>query len=104
MHFWVPHVVSFNAKILALEHPPSGIYSRAFGCIDATQIPLNMPSPVMFATARADGSFDVQIIDAEERFYCIYKHVHAIKFQALCLPNGLIADISIAVVNGELKI
>jgi hypothetical protein len=94
MHFWVPHIASFNAKILALEHPPSGIYSRAFGCVDATLIPLSMPSPVMFATARADGSFDLQIIDAEERFYCVYKHVHAIKFQALCLPNGLVADIS----------
>jgi hypothetical protein len=94
IHFWAPHIASFNAKILALEHPPSGIYSRAFGCIDATLIPLSMPSPVMFATARADGSYDLQIIDAEERFYCVYKHVHAIKFQALCLPNGLVADIS----------
>ena len=53
-----------------------------------------MPSPVLFARAREDGSYDLEIIDGEERFYCVYKHVHAIKFQALCLPNGLVADFS----------
>jgi hypothetical protein len=94
LHFWAPHIASFNAKFLALQHPPTGVYSRAYGCVDATLVPLCMPSPVMFATARMDGSYDLQIVDAEERFYCVYKHVHAIKFQALCLPNGIVADLS----------
>ena len=94
LHFWAPQMRQLNGAFAALRSPPTGTYARAWSCIDATLAPLSMPSPLMFIRAREDGNIEAQIIDAEERFYCVYKHVHALKFQALSLPNGMFADVS----------
>ena len=53
-----------------------------------------MPSDVLFTRALEDGTYDVEIIEAERRFYVKHKHVHGIKFQALALCNGMIGDLS----------
>lgn len=94
LHFWAPRMRQLNGTFAALRSPPTGTYATAWCCIDATLAPLSMPSPLMFIAAREDGNIEAEIIDAEERFYCVYKHVHALKFQALALPNGMFADVS----------
>jgi hypothetical protein len=100
LHYWAPQMRQLHGKFAALHSPPTGTYARAWSCIDATLVPLSMPSPLLFIRAREDGNIEAEIIDAEERFYCVYKHVHALKFQALTLPNGMFADVS-AVVLGR---
>jgi hypothetical protein len=41
-----------------------------------------------------DGSGQVELIEAERRFFCVYKWVHGIKFQAVALSNGMIVNIA----------
>jgi hypothetical protein len=40
-----------------------------------------MPSDVILTRALEDGTYDVEIVEAERRFWVSYKHVHGIKFQ-----------------------
>ncbi len=79
--------------------------------VDATVMPVSMPSDVILTSAMDDGTYEIEIVEAERRFWVPYKHVHGIKFQvcgtcfdvdyatrdctqALALCNGLIGDLS----------
>jgi hypothetical protein len=48
-------------------------------------MPLSMPSDVILTRALEDGTYDIEIVQAEQRFWVSYKHVHGIKFQVVCL-------------------
>jgi hypothetical protein len=48
----------------------------------------------LYTRTRADGRLEVELIEAERRFFCIYKWVHGIKFQAVTLPNGMIVNMA----------
>ena len=48
----------------------------------------------MYVRTLADGTVQAEIIEAERRFFCVYKWVHGVKFQAICLPNGMIGDLA----------
>jgi hypothetical protein len=36
----------------------------------------------------------VELIEAERRFFCCYKWVHGIKFQVIALPNSMIGNVA----------
>ena len=77
-------------------------------------VPIAKPSDLLYSRALADGSIEVELIEAERRFFCVYKYMHGIKFQAsrlftagasclmqadafvqvVCLPNGLIGNLA----------
>jgi hypothetical protein len=48
----------------------------------------------LYTRALADGSVQIELIEAERRFFCCYKWVHGIKFQVICLPNGMIGNVA----------
>jgi hypothetical protein len=48
----------------------------------------------MYTRALADGNFQIELIEAERRFFCSYKWVHGVKFQVICLPNGMIGNVA----------
>ncbi len=47
-------------------------------------MPLSMPSDIIMSRALEDGNYDIEIVQAEQRFWVTYKHVHGIKFQVVC--------------------
>jgi hypothetical protein len=95
LHFWAPHVINWNRIFLAWPTAlPPGYEGTWCPGIDATVMPIAMPSDILLMRALADGTFDLEVVEAERRFWVIYKHAHGIKFQALQLCNGLIGDLS----------
>jgi hypothetical protein len=95
LRFWAPNVSSWNHVFLSWPTAlPPGYESTWCPGIDATVMPLSMPSDVIMMRAVEDGLYEMEIVEAERRFWVIYKHVHGIKFQALQLCNGLIGDLS----------
>ena len=40
-----------------------------------------MPSDVILTRALDDGNYELEVVEAERRYWVIYKHVHGIKFQ-----------------------
>lgn len=95
LHFWAPNVSSWNQIFLSWPTAlPPGYESTWCPGIDATVMPLSMPSDVIMMRAVDDGLYEMQVLEAERRFWVMYKHVHGIKFQALQLCNGLIGDLS----------
>ena len=60
---------------------PAGYETTWCPGVDATVMPLCMPSDVIFTRALEDGTYDIEIVEAERRFWVSYKHVHGIKFQ-----------------------
>ena len=57
------------------------------------QVPIAKPSDLLLTRALADG-VQVELIEAERRFFCVYKWVHGVKFQIICLPNGMIGNLA----------
>jgi hypothetical protein len=57
------------------------------------QVPIAKPSDLLYTRALADG-VQVELIEAERRFFCVYKWVHGVKFQIICLPNGMIGNLA----------
>jgi hypothetical protein len=95
LRFWAPNVSSWNRIFLSWPTAlPPGYESTWCPGIDATVMPLSMPSDVIMMRAVEDGLYDLEVLEAERRFWVVYKHVHGIKFQALQLCNGLIGDLS----------
>lgn len=95
LRFWAPNVSSWNRIFLSWPTAlPPGYESTWCPGIDATVMPLSMPSDVIMMRAVEDGLYEIEVLEAERRFWVIYKHVHGIKFQALQLCNGLIGDLS----------
>ena len=95
LRFWAPSVSSWNHVFLSLPTAlPPGYEGTWCPGIDATVMPLSMPSDVIMMRALEDGQYEIEVLEAERRFWVIYKHVHGIKFQALQLCNGLIGDLS----------
>jgi hypothetical protein len=124
-------VIQFNAQICARDNPPLGyemlwavgidacvvcslqlaifIIGFVFSVFD--QVPIAKPSDLLYERELANGQIEVDIIEAERRFFCVYdprfllfyflcnimrmyKWVHGIKFQAICLPNGMIGNLA----------
>jgi hypothetical protein len=135
-HYWAPDVVQFNAQIRARDAPPQGFEMLWAVGIDACvvcsvlqyasplclfsalkQVPIAKPSDILYERELANGAIEVDIIEAERRFFCLcdqrllccllcnimrmYKWVHGIKFQAICLPNGMIGNLSGIVLNSS---
>jgi hypothetical protein len=48
----------------------------------------------MYTRALENGTVQVELIEAERRFFCCYKWVHGVKFQVICLPNGMIGNVA----------
>jgi hypothetical protein len=59
-------------------------------------VPIAKPSDMMVMRAinNANGVVEVELIETERRFFCVYKWVHGIKFQVVCLPNGMIGNVA----------
>ena len=49
--------------------------------VDATVEPLSNAGDVIPTRAMDDGTYEIEIVEAERRFWVPYKHVHGIKFQ-----------------------
>jgi hypothetical protein len=95
LRFWAPSVISWNRVFLNWPTAlPQGYESTWCPGIDATVMPLCMPSDVILLRALEDGLYELEVVEAERRFWVTYKHAHGIKFQALQLCNGLIGDLS----------
>ena len=58
------------------------------------QVPVAKPSDLLYTRILADGSEQVELIEAERRLFCVYKWVHGIKFQAVALSNGMIVNMA----------
>ena len=80
------------------------------------QVPIAKPSDLLYERELPNGRYEVEIIEAERRFFCVcdqrasfslslcnimrmYKWVHGIKFQVICLPNGMIGNLAGMVPN-----
>ncbi len=59
-------------------------------------VPIAKPSDIMCIRAldNAGDIVQVELIEAERRFFCVYKWVHGVKFQVVCLPNGMIGNLA----------
>lgn len=78
IHVWVPHFPRFAAKVREKCNTPAQ-FADVVCFVDGTVRPCSRPQ----------GRDDVQ-----REVYSGHKRVHGIKFQAVTLPNGIIADVS----------